>query len=56
MDVTIVPRADWVAQWLGVPCGDAIEGDEVFHGVRWPIVVTEGESYRVYSESTWEVA
>ena len=42
--------------WVGVPYGDAAEGDEVFHQARWTVISTEGESYRVYSESMWEVA
>ena len=42
--------------WVGVHYRDDGEGDEVFHKVRWPIVVMKGESYRVYSESAWEVS
>lgn len=41
-----------VPDWVDVPYGDAIEGDEVFHMVRWPLLATEGEAYLVYSESS----
>ncbi len=42
--------------WLCAPYGDAVEGDEVFHKARWPVLSMEGESYQVYSERMWEVA